>query len=185
MKNVSFLFAILCLVWLSSCMTVDRIQRNCDKFAQICVTNSSNEIQYRDTIIRLAPLKARLPESNIIISSTLKVVSGRVNMPKVIEKNGLITTEVSIIDNQLFIRSFLNDSTILVKPEPIVIHGTIRDEKTTKYITLAPERYIPGIFKITFWIVVIQVVAVIILILISKSSALALGSKFIGMLRKK
>ncbi len=182
MKYLIFLFFI---AMLPGCMTVNRIKRNCDKFAQICVTSSTTEVHYRDTIIRLAPIQARLPESNIIISSTLRVINGIVDMPKTIEKNGLITTEVSITNNQLFIRSYLNDSTIMVKPEPVVIHDAIRDEKNTNYITLPPERYIPGIFKITFWIVVIELAAVVILFLLSKSTPLSIGGKLIGLLRKK
>lgn len=152
MKKIFFFSMLaLCSLCLTSCLTVGRIQRNCDKFAQICVTNSETETSYRDTTIVFKPIAARLPESNILIQTDLKVIDGKINLPRQISKHGIITTEVEIIDNQLLVKSYLSDSTILVKPDPLTIHDAIREEKSKEYIKLPAEKYIPGFYQFTFY----------------------------------
>lgn len=158
MKKLIFLLCPMCLMWLTSCLTVGRIQRNCDKFAQICVTSSETETRYRDTTIHFPPIAARLPESNILIKTELKITDGKVNLPRQVSQHGLITTEVEIIDNQLLVKSYLSDSTILVKPDPVTIHDAIREEKSKEYIKLPPEKYIPGFYKFTMRYFVVSLV---------------------------
>lgn len=158
MKKLIFLLCPMCLMWLTSCLTTDRIHRNCYKFAQICVTSSTTETTSRDTTIHFPPIAARLPESNILIQTELKIIDGKINLPLQVVKNGLITTEVEIIDNQLHVRSFLNDSTILVQPDPVTIHDAIREEKSKQTITLPPEKHVPGFYKFTLRYFVVSLV---------------------------
>ena len=84
---------------LSSCMTVGRVQRNCDKFFDVCV-QAEREVQYRDTVIQIPPIPFKLPESKIDISLSLKIVGGRVNLPKQVKTMGLITTQVEILNDK-------------------------------------------------------------------------------------
>ena len=115
------------ILTLSSCLTVKRIQRNCDKFAAVCLTDIENETIVRDTIVKLAPIRARLPVSDINLKLTLQVVNGDVNMPLTVYKSGIITVEFSVTGNILNIHSFLNDSTILVQPDPIIIREATKE----------------------------------------------------------
>ena len=56
---MKYLTLLLSIILLSSCMTVKRIERNCDKFAAVCLTKSSDtvfvtkevETVYRDTVV--------------------------------------------------------------------------------------------------------------------------------------
>lgn len=161
MKNL--LYFVILLV-LSSCMTVGRIQRNCDQFAKICVTETTTEIRYRDTLVYLDPIPVRLPNSDINISQTLTVVDGVVNLPVQIHKTGLITTEVSVVNNELQVNSYLNDSTILFKPDPVLINDGIREERQKN---LVPVKYVPGFYRFTFWLFIAQALLIVFWILVS------------------
>jgi hypothetical protein len=148
---------------LSSCMTVRRIQRNCEEFSKICTVNTWHDIQYRDTIIYLDPIEAKLPISDINISMQLTVKDGRVvNIENVKKTQGLITTDAWIEDGVLTINSFLNDSTILIKPDPVIIHDAIVNEITGQTIKI---KFIPKTYKWSFWIVIIEIfIGVLILV---------------------
>lgn len=166
LRRGGLLVGVVALAFIfTSCLTAERIRRNCYKFAQICVTGTETEVTYRDTTIYFKPIAARLPESNISIQTELKVTEGKINLPRQITKHGLITTEVEIIDNRLFVKSYLNDSSILVQPDPVIIRDAIREEKTKQSITLPPERYIPKAYRIAFWIVIAQIFFLVFLII--------------------
>ena len=140
------------VISLSSCMTVKRIQRNCEAFSKICAVDTWHDIQYRDTIIYLDPIEASLPISDINISMQLVVDNGKViDIKKTIKTQGLITTEVSVKEGKLIVNSFLNDSTILIKPDPVIIHGAIVNETTGQTIRI---KFIPKVYKWSFWILI-------------------------------
>lgn len=150
MKNLVYLFILLVT---SSCMTVGRIQRNCDQFVKVCGTETKIETKYRDTLIYLDPIPVRLPVSDVHVSLSLQVIKGKVNLPIHSTIHGLITTEVSVVDNELIVHAYLNDSTILVKPDPVTIKDAIREEDKS---TVVPVKYIPGFYQFTFWLVTTQ-----------------------------
>ncbi|MGQ7868683.1 hypothetical protein [Sunxiuqinia sp. sy24] len=150
------LIYLLLLAALSSCMTAGRIQRNCDKFVQVCGTETKTEIRFRDTLVYLDPIPVRLPVSDIHVSLSLRVIDGKVNLPMQSTIHGLITTDVSIVDNELVVHAYLNDSTILAKPKPVLIKDGIREEEKS---TVVPVKHIPGFYKFTFWLFVAQALA--------------------------
>ena len=81
MKN---LFIILIYLALTSCMTVGKISRNCDKFMTVCevpvktevevITNTITEIEYRDTSFYYP-----IPERIVIEKKPVKVKGKKVN----------------------------------------------------------------------------------------------------------
>ena len=149
--RINIFIIALASLFLTSCMTVNRIKRNCDKFAEVCYVPSSTVI--RDTIIYINPINVPLPVSNINVNMELKPINNIVNLEKQVFKNGLIITEVSIMNNHLTLKSFLSDSTILVKPDPVIIPGAIKEvEKVLKV------KYIPKAYK---WALNICILAII------------------------
>lgn len=164
MKKI--IFFLLVSILASGCMTVKRIQRNCDAFAKICAVDVQHEIRYRDTIIYLDPIAVRLPESDVNITSILQVKSGMLNLKKITKKQGLITIEVSIVNNELQVNAYLNDSTILAHPDPVRIDDAIKTEQLTRTI---PVKYIPKAYKFAFWIVLIEVIILILYFFLKKS----------------
>ena len=112
------------------------------------VTQTKTEIIYRDTVVELPPIEAKLPPSFVEITTKLKVIDGKINLPKQVKKDGIITTELWIVDGEAHSRSYLNDSTLLVKPGPVVLKEAIREEKTTSTSVLPPEKYVPKFYKI-------------------------------------
>ena len=164
-KGMRSILIIAVIFSLSSCMTVKRIQRNCEAFSKICTVNTWHDIQYRDTIIYLDPIQAKLPVSDINISMQLIVKDGQVvNIESITKTQGLITTEVWIKDGKLTINSSLNDSTILIRPDPVVIHDAIVDETTGQTIKI---KFIPKTYRWSFWILITEIL-IGILILVKK-----------------
>lgn len=153
-----FILLTLSLFLFSGCMTTKRIQRHCDEFLQVCGTEVRREIHYRDTIIALPPIPARLPKSDINIVNQLVVRDGAVNMEKITKRDGLISTSVEIIDGRLVVDSWLNDSTILVQPEPVTIPDAIKQESVEIQV---PVKYIPKLYKYSFWILLAEILVLI------------------------
>ena len=143
-------------------MTVGRVQRNCDKFFDVCV-QAEREVQYRDTVIQIPPIPFKLPESKIDISLSLKIVGGRANLPKQVKTMGLITTQVEILNDKMHVRSWLNDSTILVKPDPVYIGGATKIITETRKV---PVKYIPRIYAYALWIVIIQITLIVVYLIL-------------------
>lgn len=138
MKNLLILsLAIL----LSSCMTTNRISRNCDKFLKVCGTPVQKWVEYRDTVIKLDPIPVRLPQSNINLNIQLEVKNNQVNLQKQTFTQGLISVNVEVIDNHLQVNAYLNDSSILVKPDPIIIPNAIKEEKTKDAVVISEVKW--------------------------------------------
>ena len=153
--RIHIFILILFSLSITSCMTVSRIKRNCDKFAEVCYIPSSTVI--RDTIAYINPINVLLPVSDINITLELKVINNIVNLEKQVFKSGLIITEVSIVNNKLNVKSFLGDSTILVKPDPIIIPGAIKEvEKILKV------KYIPKVYKWALNILILAIIYIVI-----------------------
>ena len=138
MKNLLILsFAVL----LSSCMTTNRIARNCDKFLQVCGTPVQTWIEYRDTVIKLDPIPVRLPQSDINVNLQMQVKNNQVNLQKQTFTQGLISVNVEVIDNHLHVNAWLNDSTVLAKPDPVVISNAIKEEKTKDVVVISEVKW--------------------------------------------
>lgn len=133
--------SITATVLLSSCMTTGRIARNCDKFLQVCGTPVQTWIEYRDTVVKLDPIPVRLPQSDINVNLQLQVKDNQVNLQKQSFTQGLISVEVEVVNNHLQVKAWLNDSTVLAKPDPVVIPKAIREEKKKEVVVISEVKW--------------------------------------------
>lgn len=93
MKQI--IFILICLLFSVSCMTVERIERNCDKFEKICTTGdvdtvrieTNTETTVRDTIVEYWFL-------GDTASGEVEVV---VDVPQKVDK-GLVNSELSFLE---------------------------------------------------------------------------------------
>ena len=154
MKNL-LIFLITALMS-TSCLTVKRIERNCETFYKVCV-QTDQSVVYRDTIVTLPPMPVKLPESTINVDLLIKANAGKLTLPKQQFKRGLITVSVEVKDNRLLVDATIPDS-LTVQPEPVIIYKAIREETTTNTV---PVKYIPKAYKYAFWLVIIQIVALL------------------------
>lgn len=151
-----------------SCMTVDRISRNCDKFALICITETQ-----RDTVTKTV-IKTEIvyKDTTIYVNIPGKTVIKKV--PVYIEK-GIVNSELSIL-NVPFARSTAQvinsiqrhelvqtDTVMRVKLEN-ALKVVKRQEKTIrvlneKYVVMVTENTPFAVFAIkVFWVVVMIVI---------------------------
>ena len=92
MKTIAF---VLISLFFTSCMTVGRIEKNCDQFAKICVTASvdtviidnSKTIYERDTTINFY-----FPRDTVYLETPLKKIPGNEIDPK------LLNTDISYLE---------------------------------------------------------------------------------------
>lgn len=176
MKTTNILCSLMCLMWFSSCLTVNRIQRNCDKFAQICVTDKKTEIHYRDTTIYVEKpiyvdkiIEVPIPgyKDSLIIRDSVRIIDGYAEMRSIHKEQGIIGVEASVYRSEFLVNVFLLDSTILynyidtlVFADSLRIYNAIR-EKTTEDTVVIQKKYIPGFYKFTFWIFIIIIVGAV------------------------
>lgn len=162
MKSITFLFSMLCLMWFSSCLTVKKIERNCDKFAKVCVTPVSTVVEYRDTTIyRTDTLWYSLPPDTVRLVEKVTVTGTQASIAPAKRKKGIIWMEASINNNWLNVTAGLTDSTILIPHiDTVFIDNAIQSTTTTQTITIE-KKYIPKFYRFTFWLVMVQIAAFI------------------------
>ena len=131
MKKI--IFALVLLASLSSCLTVNQIKKNCDKFSAICVTNVETVVEYRDTTIYINDtITVVLP-----VHDTTKIIehvilkNGRADMKPITKEFGLIGVKAWVNNSVLNAWGFLLDSTIL---QPV--HDTIILDNIFKKLNL-------------------------------------------------
>ncbi len=158
MKRVLLL---ACIVTLTSCMTVKRIEQNCDKFAKICVAEKVKETIYRDTtIFRSDTVLVPLPADSVKITDTIRVVKNIAYLPTVRKKAGIIGVDAGVNNSIIRINAYLTDSTILYKhQDTIFIRNAIREEKVSSTV---PVKFIPSFYRFTFWVFIFEIVALIV-----------------------
>lgn len=156
-----FLILFLWAILMSSCMTVDRIQRNCDKFAAICVPETEKVIEYRDTTIyRLDTIRVPLHVRDTVrLSDTIRIVNNVAWLPPIRKQIGLIGVDAWVNHSILNVNAYLNDSTILYPVrDTITIEKAIKEEQVTNTVVVE-KRYVPKLYHLAFWIVVLELVA--------------------------
>lgn len=159
MKNIIYLLLILVL---SSCMTVKRIQRNCDQFAKICVTETVKETIYRDTtIFRNDTIMVSLPKDTVHLTDTVSIVNDLVYLPTIYKQFGIIAADAGVQRSVLSVNAYLTDSAILHPiRDTIYLEKAIRHETVTNTV---PVRYIPKIYQYAFWIVLTEIIILLLL----------------------
>lgn len=173
--------SLLCLMWLinSSCLTYQRIQRNCDKFAKVCVSGSTSKTSTRDTTIFVEKplyidtiIYIPIPgyRDSIRIRDSVRIVDGYAFMKSVHKQQGIIAVDASIYKSELSIIAYLTDSSILYNyidtlnfQDSIRIYNAIKETATTSTVIIK-EKYIPWFYKFTFWVFIIAVIYGIVLV---------------------
>ena len=170
MKKILLLFLAASL---SSCLTLDKIMRNCDKFAQVCVSGNHTETKWRDTVMfvdipvyldRIIEVPLPSFKDSVRIRDSVRIVDNFAFMKQIHTQQGIIAVDVSIYKSELSIVAYLTDSSILYNyidtlnfMDSIRIFNAIK-ETTTKGTVIIKEKYIPGFYKFTFWFFIIAVV---------------------------
>lgn len=146
------LILFLMLAAFTSCLTVKRIERNCEQFAKVCATEIRKDISYRDTIIyRTDTLRVPLPvRDTLYLTDTLIVENNIAWLPPVSKTFGIIGVDARVESSILNLKAYLTDSTILYpRRDTIPLPGAIKEVGT---VNLVKVRFIPKFYKFTFWL---------------------------------
>jgi hypothetical protein len=171
----------MCLLLFSSCLTVKKIERNCDKFAKVCVTETTTQTLWRDTTIYVdkafyidTTIFVPIPgfKDSVRIRDSVVVRDNYAYMKSIHVEKGIIAVDASVNRSVFSVDAYLTDSTILYHfqdtlnyQDSLTIYNAIRERTTTSTVVLPPVKYIPKLYKITFWIVILQVLVCIVLLL--------------------
>ena len=153
------LILINSLLFLASCMSINRIERNCDKFTQICGTEKETVIEIRDTTIyQTDTVTVYLPQDTVEITDTVLIKDNLAFLPTIHKEFGLIAVDAGVYRSILNVSAYLNDSTFLYsEPDTIFIPSAIKEYKITEKV---PVRYIPGWHRFASIVVITQLVFV-------------------------
>jgi hypothetical protein len=160
------------LILFSSCMTARRIERNCDLFSKVCGSGTTTEIKYRDTTIyveRLVPVL--LPQDTAKATGQIVITAGGAQMPPVVVKKGIVTVRAEVRDSKLIAYAYINrDSLVMTIRDSILLKNAI--SQSASKTTLAPIRvkYIPVFYKITFWMMIAEIIGLILWLIIRLKS---------------
>ena len=181
----------------SSCLTVKKIERNCDKFAKVCVASSTTETVWRDTTIFVekpiyidTTIYVPIPgfKDSLRIRDSVVVRDNYAYMKSIHKEVGIIGVDASVNRSVFSVDAYLTDSTILYYyrdtlnyNDSLTIYNAIREQSTTSTVVLPPVKYIPAIYKVAFWLVLIQIAASVFLLLSSTGTF----GKLFQLLRKK
>jgi hypothetical protein len=159
-KLFAYCLFAYCLFALSSCLTVDKIHRNCAKFAQICATGSETITIKKDTtIFRNDTIFFELPSDTVKLTDTIKVINNKAFLRPVNKEFGLIGVTAWANFNVLNVNAWLRDSTILIPHrDTVFLPGAITTTTATNTVTVR-EKFIPKLYKLALWIIIIQVTA--------------------------
>ena len=181
MKN---LIVIGLIILFSSCLTVKRIEKNCDKFLKVCSVEQKIITKYRDTTIYVDKpiyidkiIEVPVPSKDSVrIRDSVRIVNNYAYLEPVHKEVGIIGVDASIYRSRISIDAYLTDSTVLYNyrdtlsyKDSITIYNAIKETVTDNTIALPPIKYIPGFYKFTFWIFIGAIVAFIIWVLIKLS----------------
>lgn len=161
MKRI--LIVIISSYLLTSCLTVRQIERNCDKFKKVCVTETVTEIVYRDTTIYITDtIRLVLPSDTVTITDTVRIINDKAFMPDIYKEFGLIGVKAGINNSILNVSAWLTDSTILYPVhDTIVIENAIKEESTTDTVLV---KYVPVFYKIALIGLTILLAALIVVL---------------------
>ena len=158
------LTAILLIgILFDSCLTVRRVERNCDLFAKICGTGTTTEIQYKDTTIFInRDVPVYLPRDTAYLKGHVKIDTLGAQMLPTTINEGLMTITARVKDSKLIASSYINrDSLVANIKDSILIKNAIRQSSSKTTVTIR-EKYIPGFYRFTFWFAVIEWAALLI-----------------------
>jgi|GEM_PF-2647396 len=146
---------------LAGCLTVGKIQRNCDKFAAICVTGTTTQTIYRDTTIyRTDTIRVPLPYRDTVrIVDTVKIINNKAFLRPVHKEFGIIGVDAWVNYSVLGVKAYLTDSTILhARTDTITLEKVIKEQGTTNTVII---KRIPGFYKFTAGWFIAQIIFLI------------------------
>jgi len=185
MKTITI---ILISIFSVSCLTVKRIEKHCDDFAKICVTNTETEvkvitntvteIEYRDTII-YKYLPGKVVERKIPVY----INAGIVNSEMSVLITPLARSTAQVINSRLEHYLTQNDTTLQLELEDA--RKTIRILNTEKWKTelkntvtvTENSNFAKACIKIVWALIVIVVLGVVYLVIKNKAKILGLLKK--------
>lgn len=153
MKKI--LLISLLAIFLSSCLTVGRIQRNCEEFAKICNVTTT---VYKDTTIYLKDtIRIPLPADTVTIDQILAVNGNIVSLEPVSVTKGFISAKAWVLNNRLTVDAWLNKTYVeAVRVDTVVVTKVIKESGSV--VTLPAEKYIPKFFKYSGWFVILLLI---------------------------
>jgi len=151
----------------SSCLTVKRVERNCDLFAKICGTGTTTEIRYKDTTIFInRDIPVYLPRDTAYLQRQVSVDTLGAQMQPAIINDGIMTITARIKDSKLTASGYINrDSIVANIRDSILIKNAIRQSSYKTTVTIR-EKYIPGFYRFTFWFAILVWAGLILWIII-------------------
>lgn len=170
MKRIVVIIAVI--LSLQSCLTVGRIERNCDKFLKVCGTDRERVVEYRDTTLyveKLIEVPVPFFKDSVRIRDSVRVVTvidpvtkkekHVAQMDTIYNEYGLIGMRVWVNNSKIGADAWLTDSTIWYNYQDwIRVHNGIKEVKEK---VIVPVKFIPGFYKFTFWFF-IAVMAVVV-----------------------
>jgi hypothetical protein len=164
MKTLNYLLLAAGFWLLASCLTVGRIEKNCDKFAKVCVTSEKVTVIVKDSIIyRIDTVIVTLPKDTVTLYDTVTVTNGVAQLAPVHKKSGVISVDAWVRNSVLSVYAYLNDSTILVPFRDTII-VPVTTVTTDNTVVLPPEKYIPKFYKFTFMVFIVSLIAAVVYI---------------------
>lgn len=164
MKKLIYLICTsVMLLFASSCLTPKRIERNCDQFAKICITEKETVTIVRDTTIyRTDTVLVQLPRDTVTLTDTVKIVNNKAFLPPVHKQFGIVGVDAWVNFSVLNVRGYLTDSTLLYnETDTVFLKGAVQTQTVTNTV---PVKYIPGFYKFTFWLFWIVVGSIVLII---------------------
>ena len=151
----------------SSCLTVRRVERNCDLFAKICGTGTTTEIQFKDTTIFInRDVPAFLPRDTAYLQGQVTLDTLGAQMEPTTINEGMVTITARIKDSKLTASGYINrDSIVTNIRDSILIKNAIRQSNSKTIVTIR-EKYIPGFYRFTFWFSIIAFASLLIWLII-------------------
>jgi len=153
---------LLLIFILPSCLTVKKIERNCDKFAKVCVTSTETVTKYRDTTFYIDRIvKVPLPRDTVRIIDTVRVINNQCYLRLRHKTFGVVWVSAEVANSILSVRAGLIDSTILVPVKDTIYIDNAIQTTTTSNTVVVEKRHIPKFYKFTFWAVMVQLIALV------------------------
>ena len=127
----TIVLALLAGILFNNCLTVSRIEKNCDKFQRICQTGET--IIYRDSLVHVNDtILVTLPQDTVIIRDTVIIKDGLCYVPYRLTERGIISVLSGVEGSIMMVDAWINDSSMLY---PISYYQPVHTITNIKYIT--------------------------------------------------
>ena len=155
MKTINL---ILISFLLSSCLTVKKIERNCDKFAKVCISEQVTKIEYRDTTIyKDRIIEVKFPKDTVYITKPIYIRENKCFMDYTRKTFGNIWASAKVDNSILDLKAGYVKNIIQVPIRDTIFIEKAVTNTTTENTVIVEKKYIPKIYKWAFWIILIEI----------------------------